>query len=157
MAGHDHAALKRQAEREEAHKLHRMAGGGVHPDAKQDKILDDKEIKKAFSEHDKQLHGGKKTKLKLKDGGRVEGEHGRKRADKPSRHREKRDVGGAMPQQAGMQGGPPQGGGQGGQPPSGMQGRPMGQPPSGGQGGQPPQGMPQGGGQGGMPTQPVAQ
>jgi len=39
-------------------------------DIKQDKALADKEIKKAFKEHDAQEHkGGKGTKLKLKKGG----------------------------------------------------------------------------------------
>lgn len=36
-----------------------------HEDTKQDKAM----IKKAISQHDTQLHGGKKTKLTLKKGG----------------------------------------------------------------------------------------
>ena len=38
--------------------------------AKHDDIAEDKKmIKKAITQHDKQLHGGKKTTLKLKKGG----------------------------------------------------------------------------------------
>ena len=38
--------------------------------AKHDDVAQDKKmIKKAFSEHDSQLHSGKKTKLSLKKGG----------------------------------------------------------------------------------------
>jgi hypothetical protein len=37
----------------------------MHDDVKQDKKM----IKKAITQHDNQLHGGKKTKLSLKKGG----------------------------------------------------------------------------------------
>jgi cell wall assembly regulator SMI1 len=38
-------------------------------DMKQDKAMADKEIRKAFKEHDAQEHKGQHTKLKLKKGG----------------------------------------------------------------------------------------
>ena len=57
-----------------------MAGGG-HPDYAEDKKM----IEKAFSEHDKQLHGGKKTRLKLAGGGVAEGELAPHRADRAAR------------------------------------------------------------------------
>jgi len=40
-------------------------GGVMKDDMKQDKSM----VKKAISQHDKQQHGGKKTMLKLKNGG----------------------------------------------------------------------------------------
>ena len=94
MALHDHASMKRHAERGEKEKLHRLAGGGHVGE----KHLVDGEIKKAMGEHDAQQHGGKKTKIKLKAGGeaRVEGEHGRHRGDRPDRKREHRAEGGGV-------------------------------------------------------------
>lgn len=88
---HDHKALKRAADRGAERKLHHLAHGG---DA--EKKIADREVEKAINEHDAQLHGGRKTKLKLKAGGEVEGEHGRKRLDRPSRHREHRADGGGV-------------------------------------------------------------
>jgi hypothetical protein len=52
--------------------MKKMAEGGMtkKEDMKQDKAMADKEIKKAFKEHDMQEHkGGKGTTLKLKKGG----------------------------------------------------------------------------------------
>jgi len=52
--------------------MKKMAEGGMtkKEDMKQDKVMADKEIKKAFKEHDTQEHkGGKGTTLKLKKGG----------------------------------------------------------------------------------------
>jgi len=52
--------------------MKKMAEGGMtkKEDMKQDKAMADKEIKKAFKEHDTQEHkGGKGTTLKLKKGG----------------------------------------------------------------------------------------
>lgn len=87
MALHDHASHKRHAERHEHEKLKHLAHGG-HMDAKEDKILADHEIKKAIKEHDAQQHEGKKTHLKLKHGGEVEGHHGKhKRLDRATRKR----------------------------------------------------------------------
>jgi hypothetical protein len=48
-------------------------GGNVKSDIKQDKEMADKEIKKAFKEHDSQEHKGQKgTKISLKKGGGVQ-------------------------------------------------------------------------------------
>jgi len=58
---------------------------GGHLDAKQDKREIDSEIRKAFTEHDNQLHGGKKTRLRLKDGGCAEGGAPKSRADRKGR------------------------------------------------------------------------
>ena len=67
----------------------------------EDKVQDKAMIVRAFKEHDDQLHGGKKTKLKLRRGGRakeVEGHDGKKRLDRASGGRTRhRDMGGAMP------------------------------------------------------------
>jgi hypothetical protein len=71
---YDHA---RADHRERAHKMigrtgNKMArGGGAHPDKKEDEAL----IREAMNEHDSQQHEGKKTRLKFKAGGAVEGEH----------------------------------------------------------------------------------
>lgn len=58
------------------------AGGSLrHPDEAEDKKL----IGKAFKEHDAQLHGGKRTKLKLSDGGCAMGGEPRARGDRKPR------------------------------------------------------------------------
>jgi len=59
------------------------ATGGMtgHSDAAEDKKL----ITRAINEHDAQLHGGKKTHLKLKTGGAVEGKKAGGRLDKLAR------------------------------------------------------------------------
>lgn len=76
MASENHSHFRRQAKRDHADQLrHHMAGGG---DVAQDKAL----IKKAIDEHDEQLHGGKKTRLALKTGGKVEGEKRSERLDR---------------------------------------------------------------------------
>ncbi len=59
-------------------------------DYKQDKALADREVRKGISEHEKQLHSGKKSRLKLAcggraDGGRAEGEAPKSRLDRKSR------------------------------------------------------------------------
>lgn len=56
--------------------LHGYAMGG-HADAKADEAM----IRKAIGEHDKQLHGGKHTRLKFKRGGHVEGGRSKSRPD----------------------------------------------------------------------------
>ena len=62
-------------------KVLKSAGYARGGDAEQDKKM----IKKAIDEHDAQLHGGKKTHLKLKHGGMIEGKKTEKRADKYAR------------------------------------------------------------------------
>lgn len=59
------------------------AGGhlGRDKDESEDKDM----IKKAIDQHDDQLHGGKKTRLKLKHGGAAEGEKEAERMDRPKR------------------------------------------------------------------------
>lgn len=59
------------------------AGGHLGRD--EDKSEDAAMIKKAFKEHDDQLHGGKTTRLKLKHGGAAEGEKAEDRMDRPKR------------------------------------------------------------------------
>lgn len=55
-------------------------GGMMKSDMKEDMAMDKKQdvsmIKKAIGQHDKQLHGGKKTKLVLKGGGYVKAADG---------------------------------------------------------------------------------
>lgn len=60
-----HHARARAHGNEKAHRL---------LDEKADERSDKTLIKKAFSEHDAQLHGGRKTRLKLAKGGRAKGE-----------------------------------------------------------------------------------
>jgi hypothetical protein len=93
MAHPSHHAMKMAGHRSHASKLRRFAGGG---DVAQDKTM----IRKAFAEHDAQLHGGKKTKLKLRAGGHVEGKASKPRADRSGRKHAHRDMGGTtqMPQ-----------------------------------------------------------
>lgn len=80
---HDIAAFKRQGERNHKEKLDKL---DIHGERSEKKLVDG-EIKKAMGEHDSQQHDGKKTKLKLKDGGHVDGHHGKHRPDKVSRRR----------------------------------------------------------------------
>jgi hypothetical protein len=48
-----------------------MAKSDMKEDMKMDKSQDKKMIKSAIKQHDDQLHGGKKTSLKLNKGGKV--------------------------------------------------------------------------------------
>ena len=84
-AHHTHASLKRMGRANSVAKLHRMTGG----DVSQDRAL----VRKAMAEHDTQMHGGKHTKLKLKEGGKVHGKASKPRGDRPGR-RAHRDMGG---------------------------------------------------------------
>jgi hypothetical protein len=77
----NHGTFRKQAERDHAAKLRHHTDG----DVKQDKAL----IKEAFAEHDKELHPGKHTRLKFKDGGHVEGEKKAKRLDRATGGRTK--------------------------------------------------------------------
>ena len=85
-----HASMRREGQRNHASKIRHFAGGG---DVAQDKTM----IRKAFAEHDKQLHGGKKTRLKLRAGGHVEGKASKPRADRSGRKHAHRDMGGTTP------------------------------------------------------------
>lgn len=88
---HDHAAMKSQGERDHKEKAKHLCSGGMNGGGKVEH-----QIGKAIAEHEAHDHPGKpKTKLKLKDGGHVEGKAGRKRLDRPSRRH--RDMGGPMP------------------------------------------------------------
>lgn len=52
---------------------------------KKDEAKDKAMIREAINEHDDQLHGGKKTRLKLKDGGMAMGMEPKSRGDRKSR------------------------------------------------------------------------
>jgi hypothetical protein len=91
--------MKRQSNRDHGSKVSQLASGG-------DVAEDKKTIAKAIGQHEAHDHkGSKKTKLKLKSGGKVEGQAGKKRLDRPGRTR--RDMGGPIP--PGMPGAPPTG------------------------------------------------
>lgn len=77
---HPHAELRARDEAH-AHAHVRKAGYAAGGDVAQDKKM----IARAFREHDEQLHGGKKTHLRLKSGGKVGGAHAKPRADKMAR------------------------------------------------------------------------
>ena len=64
---------------------HHLRRSGYKVGGHTDKAADVALIGKAFSEHDSQLHGGKKTHLKLRDGGAVEGLKTGGRLDKMAR------------------------------------------------------------------------
>lgn len=73
----NHAEMKRQGHKDhDAKKTHHM-GGGELPKQRTEAM-----IREAMDEHDDQQHGGKKMRLKLKTGGRVEGEEKRERLDR---------------------------------------------------------------------------
>lgn len=56
-----------------------------HADEAQDKRLIDREVTKAINEHDEQLHGGKKTRLRLRSGGTAVGPMADHRSDRSPR------------------------------------------------------------------------
>ncbi len=60
---------------------HFKKGGSTDSDYAQDVKL----IRRAINEHDSQLHGGKKTRLKLADGGSAEGSMAEPRSDRAPR------------------------------------------------------------------------
>lgn len=78
----DHRSLRAQAERDHASKISNIRG-----ESPSDEAADKKMIKRAFGEHDTQLHGGKRTKLELRDGGHCEGGRSAPRMDRPGRAR----------------------------------------------------------------------
>jgi hypothetical protein len=79
---HAHARAHHHAK---AHKIIKGAGykhgGMVHEDAAADRRM----IEKGIHEHDRQMHGGKLTKLKLAHGGHVDGHHAKPHMAKRAR------------------------------------------------------------------------
>ncbi len=153
----DHKSLRAQAVSQHDSRVRERRG-----ESPSDAAADVARVKKAFSEHDNQLHGGKTTRLHLRDGGCADGDSSAARLDRPGRAR-----GGKAPKKAhtnvnvivasGGKGdaptpvpvpvpaaGPPRPPmpPPGGMPPPGAGGPPgMGGPPMGGPPGMPPPGM----------------
>lgn len=73
----DHAEMKRQGHKDHDAKKTHHTDGGAPPSMRTEAM-----IREAMDEHDDQQHGGAKTRLKLKTGGRVEGEEKRDRLDR---------------------------------------------------------------------------
>lgn len=99
MAKHEHveshAELRERAHSGHSERLRERGGhsdGGhiSHEDMKADKKEIDGEVRKAFGQHDAQLHGGRKTRLKLKAGGVAEGKSTHHRLDRASGGRAKK-------------------------------------------------------------------
>lgn len=78
----DHRSLSRQAKADHSSRIASRRGESPS-DAAADKAM----ITRAFAQHDKQLHGGKPTRLHLKDGGSAEGSANGSRLDRPGRAR----------------------------------------------------------------------
>lgn len=90
MAFHHPTAGHHRARRVIESTGHSLKGVGRHlerrhPDYAEDKKLIDHELERAFSEHDAQLHGGKKTRLKLASGGAADGAGSKSRGDRAGR------------------------------------------------------------------------
>lgn len=84
-----HAELRERAVHDKQEQLRKLggrsSGGYIAPDDREeDKRQIDHEVRKAFGQHDTQLHDGKKTRLKLRRGGVAEGESTRHRLDRAS-------------------------------------------------------------------------
>lgn len=111
-----HASFRKRSERDHADQLRHHAAGGK---------VEKKMIISALRQHEDAEHGGKHEKIKLKDGGSVEGRKSKARMDRPGKKSERkhRDIGGptTMPAGAPMQGQPPAGGAMGA-PPTGQMG-----------------------------------
>lgn len=73
----NHAEMKRQGHKDHDAKKTHHTDGGAPPSMRTEAM-----IREAIDEHDDQQHGGVKTRLKLKTGGRVEGEEKRERLDR---------------------------------------------------------------------------
>lgn len=71
----------RKKGRDLLHRAGYKAGGHLRSDAAEDKTI----VKKAIGQHDTQLHDGKRTNLKLKDGGSCGGSGSSSRADRKPR------------------------------------------------------------------------
>lgn len=79
----DHKSLARQAKEDHTSRVRDRRG-----ESPSDAAADRARVVRAFSEHDKQLHGGKTTKLTgLRDGGCAEGSANSARLDRPGRAR----------------------------------------------------------------------
>lgn len=88
----DHKSLARQAKEDHSSRIKERRG-----ESPSDAAADRARVARAFSEHDKQLHGGKKTVLTgLRDGGCADGSPAAARLDRPGRAR-----GGKMPKHKG--------------------------------------------------------
>jgi hypothetical protein len=101
----NHASYRKQADKDHAEKMRHHAG------KVSDRAQDEAMIKKAIDQHDDQLHGGKKTRLKFKGGGHVEGTEKKARLDRASGGRTKGNhktvVNVVMPQSHDSAGAPP--------------------------------------------------
>mgnify|MGYP001604789523 CR=1 FL=1 len=151
------------------------AGGHLHHEIseREDEASDRKMISKAIEEHDDQLHGGKKTRLHLADGGSAMGDAPMSRPDRSARGSKGKgkahtNINVIMAPGGGQQQPPqrvpvpvpmPPGAGAGGPPPMPPPRPPMGPPPGamppGLAGGMPPGGPPGGGMPPGMPMRKV--
>lgn len=78
----DHRSLARQAKSDHSSRIASRRG-----ESPSDAAADKARIERAISQHDSQLHGGKKTRLHLKDGGCAEGSASASRLDRPGRAR----------------------------------------------------------------------
>lgn len=76
----DHKSLRAQATAQHESRVKERRG-----ESPSDEAADVARVKKAFAEHDTQLHGGKHTKLHLKDGGCADGGRSMRRMDRPGR------------------------------------------------------------------------
>lgn len=99
----DHRSLRREAETNYHERLARHGTLTPAEDERADKKLAkriaDHEVERGIEEHDEQLHGGKKTRLHLADGGCAEGGRTHRRHDRPGRA-----AGGGMPHLGGKKG-----------------------------------------------------
>ncbi len=84
MTGNE-SARRKAARRIMASSGHHMGKLGGHLSRREDEAEDKDLIERAFGEHDRQLHGGKKTRLRLQAGGSAMGEPADGRADKAPR------------------------------------------------------------------------
>lgn len=84
----DHRSLRAQATAQHTSRIRERRG-----ESPSDAAADDARVERAMHQHDAQLHPGKHTVLKLKDGGRAEGGAARRRLDRPGRKH--RDDGGS--------------------------------------------------------------
>lgn len=90
MSTHSEIRADKQREAEEHGRRSGYATGGMiseAQDAKQDKKIADREVKKGIRQHDEQEHPGHHTSLRLKRGGHIDGKKPAERADRVSRAR----------------------------------------------------------------------
>ena len=78
----DHASLRRHARHQHGERIRGiLREHGGRSDEAEDRLM----IKRAMGEHDRQLHPGKHTRLKLADGGAAEGGASARRLDRGGR------------------------------------------------------------------------